>query len=131
LCPHGPKTLKTFKQANLVRAAGLEPAQRLLTEGFSYLLRLSPPEPRTFAQGPVWGLDYTFTITLPRRRCCPSSLYTFPGTMCSGLGSGLPVTGFPEFEQFYTSGFPEGTQLIKSLASTDSATPALTTKSDT
>src|SRR5215207_2437438 len=63
---------------SVVRAAGLEPAQRLLTEGFSYLLRLSPPKPRTFVHGPVWGLDYTFTITRLRRRCCPSSLYTFP-----------------------------------------------------
>jgi hypothetical protein len=35
------------------------------------------------------------------------------------------MTGFPEFEQFCTFGFPEGTQLLKSLASTNSATPAL------
>lgn len=42
-----------------------------------------------------------------------------------GLGSGLPVTGSPEFEQFCTSGFPAGTQAFKSLASTSSATPAL------
>jgi hypothetical protein len=46
----------------LVRAAGLEPAQRLLTEGFSYPLRLSPPELCTIVPSPVWGLDYTFTI---------------------------------------------------------------------
>jgi len=25
----------------------------------------------------VWGLDYTFTVAPSRRRCCPSSLYTF------------------------------------------------------
>jgi hypothetical protein len=43
----------------------------------------------------------------------------------------LPVTGFPEFEQFCTPGFPEGTQRFKSLASTDSATPAFATRSDT
>ena len=46
----------------VVRAAGLEPAQRLLTEGFSYLLRLSPPSPTRSCQGSVWGLDYTFTL---------------------------------------------------------------------
>jgi hypothetical protein len=37
----------------------------------------------------------------------------------------LPITGFPEFGQFCSFGFPEGTQLLKSLASTNSATPAL------
>jgi hypothetical protein len=30
-------------------AAGLEPAQRFLTEGFSYQLRLSPPRLGAFA----------------------------------------------------------------------------------
>ena len=34
------------------------------------------------------------------------------------------MTGFPEFEQFCTFGFPEGTQSLKSLASTNFATPA-------
>src|SRR5882762_4828238 len=48
---------------DMVRAAGLEPAQRFLTEGFSYLLRLSPPSPsHVRAWGSVWGLDYTFTV---------------------------------------------------------------------
>lgn len=42
-----------------------------------------------------------------------------------GLGSGLPVTGFPEFEQFCSPRFQGGTQAFKSLASTNSATPAL------
>jgi hypothetical protein len=40
------------------------------------------------------------------------------------LGSGLPVTGFPEFEQFCIQGFPGSTQVFKSLASTNFATPA-------
>jgi hypothetical protein len=30
------------------------------------------------------------------------------------LSSGLPITGFPEFGQFRTFGFPEGTQSFKS-----------------
>jgi hypothetical protein len=38
----------------------------------------------------VRGLDYPFTVA-ERRRCCPSSLYTFP----CGLGSGLPVERVP------------------------------------
>ena len=73
----------------------------------------------------VCGLDYTFTLARPRLRCRPSSLYTFPCAFAPGLGSGLPVTGSPEFGQFCTSGFPAGTQAFKSLASTSSATPAL------
>jgi len=34
------------------------------------------------------------------------------------------MTGFPEFEQFCIFGFPESTQSLKSLASTNFATPA-------
>jgi hypothetical protein len=63
----------------VVRAAGLEPAQQFLAEGFSYLLRLSPPSPAHSCNGSVWGLDYPFTVArVARCRCCPSSLYTFP-----------------------------------------------------
>jgi hypothetical protein len=46
----------------MVRAAGLEPAQQFLAEGFSYLLRLSPPSPARACVSSVWGLDYTFTL---------------------------------------------------------------------
>jgi hypothetical protein len=60
---------KNLQQPELVRAAGLEPAQRLRAEGFSYLLRLSPPTPRTFVpRGAIWGLDYTFTVARVRAR---------------------------------------------------------------
>ena len=60
----------------LVRAGGLEPPQALRPNGFSCHLRLLPPP------SGVCGLDYPFTLPLcmvPRFRCCPSSLYTFPG----------------------------------------------------
>jgi len=109
----------------MVRAAGLEPAQRLRAEGFSYQLRLSTPRLGALALRLVCGLDYTFTLTPARLRCCPSSLYTFapvPRPAC--LARDCHVTGFPEFEQFCTSGFPGGTQKPKSLASTNSAMPA-------
>jgi hypothetical protein len=46
----------------MVRATGLEPVQRLLAEGFPYLLRLSPPSLGTFVSGSVWRLDYTFIV---------------------------------------------------------------------
>jgi hypothetical protein len=41
-------------------------------------------------------------------RCCPSSLYTFRRLAPAWLG--ITSEGFPEFEQFYSPGFPEGTQ---------------------
>ncbi len=45
---------------------------------------------------PVRGLDYPFTLATGRR-CCPSSLYTFPSP---GLARDYHFTGFPEFEHF-------------------------------
>lgn len=103
--------------AGLVRAAGLEPAQRLLAEGFSYQLRLSPPRHRAFARGSFvvwtipspWARDRAF-------RCCPSSLYTFASRHSAGtrLARDCQLKGFPEFEQFCTLGFPRGTQVVLS-----------------
>ncbi len=59
---------------------------------------------------------------MPGFRCCPSSLYTFP---VRGLARDCHLTGFPEFGQFYSPRFREGTQdRPKSVASTSSATPA-------
>ena len=43
--------------------------------------------------GSVRGLDFIFTVRHTARRCCPSSLYTFPPfhlSMTGGLGSVLP-----------------------------------------
>ena len=37
-------------------------------------------------------------------------LVSTPSPNASGLGSGLPLQGFPEFEQFYSADFPPGTQ---------------------
>ena len=110
----------------VVRAAGLEPAQAFRPYGFSYPLRLSPPP---FG---VWGLDYPFTLARARLRCCPSSLYTFRRAMWvpeAWLGIAT-WRGFPDFGQFYSPGFPGCTQLLKSVASTSFATPALGRKSN-
>jgi hypothetical protein len=72
----------------------------------------------------VCGLDYTFTLARSRVRCCPSSLYTFtPAVRLARLARDCQLRGFPEFGQFYSSGFPEGTQILKSLASTISPRP--------
>ena len=109
----------------MVRATGIEPAQAFRPEGFSYRLRLSPPRlAQCCTSARLWSGLYLHR-SASRLRCCPSSLYTFPCAFVPGLGSGLPVTGSPEFGQFCTTGFPAGTQAFKSLASTSSATPAL------
>ena len=69
----------------------------------------------------VWTIPSPW---LTRFRCCPSSLYTFP---IVGLGSGLAsaeLEAFPEFEQFYSWCFPQGTQFYKSVVYTSSTTSA-------
>jgi len=68
----------------------------------------------------VRGLDYPFAIAVGRRRR-PSSLYTFPSGAWLGIGLGGPLA-FPEFERFYSAGFPAGTPM-KSAASTLSPRP--------
>ena len=117
LCPDGSAWLCHAWPSwrSVVRAAGLEPARLFRAEGFSYHFGFRRLAVRVRARL-VCGLDYTFTIAHSRFRCCPSSLYTFATRLSAGaLGSGLPVTGFPEFEQFCTSGFPAGTQFSSPL----------------
>ena len=93
--------------------------------GFSYRLRLSPPEREHLCGAHARVAVWTIPSPYPERlglRCCPSSLYTFP---VRGLARDSHLTGFPEFEQFCTPDFPGGTQSwLKSVASTNSATPA-------
>jgi hypothetical protein len=45
------------------------------------------------------------------RRCCPSSLYTFP--LAGGLARDCQLRGFPEFEQFCIPGFPRGHSIYR------------------
>lgn len=97
----------------MVRAAGLEPAWGCPRQIF-LPLRLSPPHWRSWS-----GLS--LHRALIGFRCCPSSLYTF---RLSPAWLGITSQGFPEFEQFYTSDFPDGTQVwSKSVASTISPRP--------
>jgi len=92
-----------------VRAEGLEPSLSLRENGFSY-----PPTafaaPGFLAQGLGSGLSLHRPGILPFSRCCPSSLYTFPAVQ-PNLARDRHFTGFPEFEQFYSAGFPVGTQV--------------------
>jgi len=99
----------------VVRAEGIEPSRPCGLRIF-VPLRLSPPRQRR-----VRGLDYPFTLPRTRFRCCPSSLYTFPDCIRAWLG--IAIAGSPDFEQFYTAGFPMGTQSLKSAASAISPRP--------
>ncbi|MEY2943306.1 MAG: hypothetical protein RLY97_1320 [Pseudomonadota bacterium] len=77
----------------------------------------------------VWSLDYPFTI-FPAwpENLGAARLVSTPSQRMKpqGLARDCHLTGFPEFGQFYVSGFPLRTQFThKSVASTDSATPAL------
>jgi hypothetical protein len=85
-----------------VRAEGIEPS-RPCGLGIFLPLRLSSPRQRR-----VRGLDYTFTVPHTRFRCRPSSLYTLPEVLRAWFG--IAISGFPDFERFYTVGFPMGTQ---------------------
>ena len=115
--------LHSPKGSVLVRTGGLEPP-RAEPDGFSYQLRLSPPS----GVSDVCGLDYPFTV--PRERGLGAArLVSTPSATLSrcGLARDCQLKGFPEFEQFCIAGFPVSTQdWSKSVASTDSATSALT-----
>jgi len=60
----------------------------------------------------VWTIPSPCPGQLRDVRCCPSSLYTFPALRGPGLARDRHFTGFPEFEQFCTAGFPTGTQVF-------------------
>ena len=96
-----------------MRAEGLEPSLSLRKNGFSY--------PSTaFAAlavcGKVWGLDYPFTMSrMDSEFQGAARLVSTPSRsekIRKGLARDRHVTGFPEFEQFYSTGFPAGTQVI-------------------
>ena len=85
---------------NLVRTSGFEP----LTHSLAYYLQLSlPPED-------VCSLDFLFTIQFSLIRCFPLSLYTFSFL---SFARDYHLTGFPEFEKFYSESFPSGTPFFK------------------
>ncbi len=75
-----------------------------------------PQGPTDFRTTPIFiggCVAWTFSSPYPAgRRCCPSSLCTFPG---SGLAQDYQVKGFPDVEQFYAGRFRPGTHSISPL----------------
>src|SRR3984885_4020343 len=93
----------------MVRAAGLEPAQPFRAEGFSYHFGFSRL---------AWARS--------RLRCCPSSLYTFaPVVRPERLARDCLLPVSPNLGSSAPSVSRRALNLLKSLASTCSATPAL------
>jgi hypothetical protein len=109
----------------MVRAAGVEPAQLFRAEGFSYhygFRRLAWARPRFQL---VCGLDYTFTVARSRLRCSPSSLYTFaPVVRPERLARDCLLPVSPNLGSSTPSVSRRALNLLKSLASTNFATPA-------
>src|SRR6185503_10190171 len=107
--------LQSDGNGKLVRAEGLESSRALRPNGFSYP-STAFAAPAVLPQGLGSGLSlHRFPDTFPVFRCCPSSLYTFPTEsylLRLGLARDRHVTGFPDFEQFCTAGFPTGTQVF-------------------
>ena len=80
----------------------------------------------------VCGLDYTFTVARSRFRCCPSSLYTFaPVVRPVRLARDCLLPVSPNLSSSAPRVSRRALKLLKSLASTNFATPALSTKSGT
>ena len=65
-------------------------------------LRLSPPDHS------VCGLDYPFTLAFALGA---ARLVSTPSETFVSAWLGIASKGFPEFEQFYSRGFPWGTQV--------------------
>ena len=88
----------------MVRAAGLEPAQPI-SEPTDFLTSYGFRR----RQYGVCGLDYPFTLAFALGA---ARLVSTPSRCRAWLG--IAISGSPDFEQFCTSGFPEGTQIESS-----------------
>ena len=109
-----------------MRAEGLEPSRAVKLNGFSYRLRLSPPQryPEEGASGLRSGLSL-HRARDASLRCCPSSLYTFPvgirgepsSRAPSGFGSGSPLQVSPNLSSSTSRVSPRALKLFKSVVS--------------
>jgi hypothetical protein len=62
----------------------------------------------------VCGLDYTFTLALPRFRCCSSSLYTFAPVVDRSAWLGIACYRFPRIWAVLLPRFPGGHSIFLS-----------------
>jgi hypothetical protein len=101
------------------RHSSFEPRDFLTSYGFRRL---------AWARSRFWlvcGLDYTFTVARSRFRCCSSSLYTFaPAVQLERLARDCLLPVSPNLGSSAPSVSRRALNLLKSLASTNFATPA-------
>ena len=90
----------------MVRAEGIEPSRPCGLRIF-IPLRLSPPRMCRFV---VWTIPSPF----PKRGLGAARLVSTPSRKCFRAWLGIAISGFPDFEQFCTVGFPMGTQAFLS-----------------
>ena len=111
-----------------MRAAGLEPAQAFRPYGFSYHFGFRRLATHVRAEASLWsGLSLHLGVRRKASALGAARLVSTPSrrTSSAGLARDCHLRGFPDFEQFCFSGFPESTQIaLKSVASTSFATPA-------
>src|SRR5215470_3847397 len=103
--------------------ASPRPSQRA---GYKSLVRVPRLEPEVLRRGiflpstafaalactsvhSVWGLDYSFSVARAVGAARLVSIPFAPIVRSVRLAPGLPVTGFPEFRQFCSPRFHEGT----------------------
>ena len=91
-------------QPDLNRHSSFEPRDFRTTSAFAAL-----PRARSHFRL-VCGLDYTFTVARSRFRCCSSSLYISRRSFDRCAWLGIACYRIPEFGQFCSSSFLEGTQ---------------------
>src|SRR5579875_3033713 len=84
--------------------------------GFSYRFGFRRPARGGFV---VWTIPSPFLI----RGLGAARLVSTPSRKCFRAWLGIAIAGFPEFGQFYSAGFPMGTQAFKSAASAISPRP--------
>src|SRR5580698_9501098 len=84
--------------------------------GFSYRFGFRRPAKGGFV---VWTIPSPFLT----RGLGAARLVSTPSRKCFRAWLGIAIAGFPEFEQFYSVGFPIGTQAFKSAASAISPRP--------
>jgi len=87
-------------EGSVVRAGGLEPPRPVRVCGFSYHFGFRRLGSR------VRGLDYPFTIP-PDGGLGAARLVSTPSRKIRAW-LGIAIQGFPDFEQFYSAGFPDG-----------------------
>ena len=124
----GYPALSGMNQINMVRAEGVEPSRAVKLNGFSYRLRLSPPDAALGAPRQVCGLDYPFTVPRKIRGLGAARLVSTPSRLERSRRAWLGIAMSQVSPNLGSSASPVSRRALKfclkSVASASSATPA-------